>query len=247
MRHTHTHMALMPEYKQASTRAPQPSQPSTGSPMSSAPVSPYHQQGSTKPSVAPATHSPCHFMPFASMGGESPRARLHDRLQGLMAPSPMSFGASMPSHSPHHFVPFVSMGGECTPSAGRLQLPTRATRYGCQGSMVPLPVTSGAARPSPSLAHPFSPTWSSPTHPLPMMGGSTASAACRALAWAHPAYSAPPSPFADKLSLLVVRLAYSFYQSPVVPGCEELTAIEIAAINAVVSALQHWYQRHSIH
>jgi hypothetical protein len=44
-------------------------------------------------------------------GGVSPRARPHDRSQGLMAPSPMSFGVSTPSHSPHHFVPFVSMGG----------------------------------------------------------------------------------------------------------------------------------------
>jgi hypothetical protein len=215
--------------------------------MSLAPVSPYHQQGSTKPLAAPAAHSPCHFAPFASMGGESPQARLHDCLQGLMAPLPMSFGVLMPSHSPHHFVPFVSMGGECNPSAGCSQLPTGAARYGHQGLMAPSPVTSGATRPSPSLAHPFLPNQSSPTHPLPMMGGSAASAACRALAWAHPAYSTPPSPFADKLSLLVVQLAYPFYQSPVVPGCKELTAIKIAAINAIVSALQHWYQQHYIH
>jgi hypothetical protein len=124
---SHHEMALTPDYAQASPWAPQPSQPSTDSPMLLAPVSPYHQQGSTKLLVAPAAHSPHPFMPFASKGGESLQARLHDRLQGLMAPSPMSFGASMPSHSPHHFVPFVSMGGECTPSASCSQPPTGAT------------------------------------------------------------------------------------------------------------------------
>jgi hypothetical protein len=78
------------------------------------------------------------------------------------------------------------------------------------------------------------------------MGGNTALVACRALAQVHLAYFAPPSPFADKLSLLLVQLAYPFYQLPVVPGCKELTAIKMAAINAILSALQHWYQRHSI-
>jgi hypothetical protein len=154
-------------------------------------------------------------MPFASMGGEW--------------------------HSPHHFVPFASTGGECTPSASHSQPPTGATQYGCQGLMVPLPVTSGAARPSPNLAFPFLLTWSSPTHLLPMMGGSAALAACSALAWAHPAYSAPPSPFADKLTLLVVQVAYPIYQLPAVPGCKELAANKKAAMNAVVSALQLWY------
>jgi hypothetical protein len=72
---SHHEMALMPEYAQASTRAPQPSQPSTGSPMSSAPAFPYHQQGSTMPSAAPAAYSPRHLVPFASMGGgKSPHA-----------------------------------------------------------------------------------------------------------------------------------------------------------------------------
>jgi hypothetical protein len=222
---SHHEMALTPNYVQASVWAPQPSQPSTGSPMLLAPVSPYHQQGSEKSLAAPAAHSPCHFVPFASIGGESPQARPHDCSQGLMAPSPMSFVASTPSHSPHHFVPFVSMGGECTPSAGCSQPPTGVTQHGCQGSMAPLLLTSGAARPSPSLARPFSLTWSSPTHSLPTMGGSSASAACRALARAHPAYSVLPSPFADKLTLLLVRLTYPICQLPVPPGHKESAAV----------------------
>jgi hypothetical protein len=156
-----------------------------------------------------------------------------------MAPSPMAFGVSTRSHSPHHFAPFVSMGGECTPPAGHSQPPTGVTRYGRQGSMAPSPITSGAARPSPSSAHPLLSTWSSPTHPQPTMGGSASSVACRALAWTHPAYSTHPSPFADKLTLLVVQVAYPIYQSPFVTGCKELTANKKASMIAVVSALQH--------
>jgi hypothetical protein len=168
---SHHEMALTPKYAQASARAPLPSQPLTGSPMLSAPVSPYHQQGSTMPLAAPAAHSSCHLVPFASMGGGSPQTRPHDCLQGLMAPSPMFFGASTPLHSPYHFVLFVSMGGECTPSTGCSQPLTGAARYGRQGLMAPLPVISGATRPSPSSASPFLLTRSSPTHPLPTKGG----------------------------------------------------------------------------
>jgi hypothetical protein len=80
---SHHKMALMPKYAQASVRAPRPSQPLTGSPMSSAPVSLYHQQGSTMPSAAPAAYSPRHLVPFASMGGEVPtRGRTNARMGG---------------------------------------------------------------------------------------------------------------------------------------------------------------------
>ncbi len=81
------------------------------------------------------------------------------RLDGWMAPSPRSFGASMPSHSshqlmpfasmggewhsPHHFMPFASTGGECTPSAGCPQPPTGATPHGHQGMMRPRPLPQG--------------------------------------------------------------------------------------------------------
>jgi hypothetical protein len=204
----------------ASAWAPQPSQPWTGTPMLSAPVSPYHQQGSTMPSAAPAAHSSCHLVPFASMGGGSPRAWPHDCLQGLMAPLPMSFGVSTPLHSPHHFIPFVSMGGECTPLAGCLQPPTGATRYGRQGSMAPSPITSGATRPSPSSAHPFLSTWSSPTHPLPMMGGSAALTACRALERSHQ------------------RLASTMSKCP---GFADATLWVMETINAVALELQCCY------
>jgi hypothetical protein len=71
---SHHKMALMPEYAQASAQAPRPSQPSTGSPKWSTPVSPYHQQGSTMPSASPAAYSSRHLVPFASMGGKSPHA-----------------------------------------------------------------------------------------------------------------------------------------------------------------------------
>ncbi len=72
---SHHEMALTPKYAQASMLAPRPSQPSTGSPMLSAPVSPYHQQESMMPSGTPAANSSCHLVPFASMGGgKSPHA-----------------------------------------------------------------------------------------------------------------------------------------------------------------------------
>jgi hypothetical protein len=175
--------------------------------------------------ATPAAHSSCHLVPFMSMGGGSPQTRLHSCLQGLMAPSPMSFGVSTPSHSPHYFVPFMSMGGECTPAAGPLQLPTGATRYSCQGLMVPSPVTSGATRPSSSSACPFLPTWSSPTHPLPMMGGSAALAACHALEHSHQ------------------RLASTMSKCP---GFADANPWVMETINAVTLELQCWYRRHSI-
>jgi hypothetical protein len=67
--------------------------------MLSAPVSLYHQQGSTMPSAAPAAHSSRHLVPFASMGRECPHARLHDHSYGLMAPSPRLSMGKMPSVS----------------------------------------------------------------------------------------------------------------------------------------------------
>jgi hypothetical protein len=96
---SHHKMALMPEYVQASARVPRLSQPSTGLPMLSAPVSPYHQQGSRMQSASPVAHSSRHLMPFASMGGGSPQTRPHDFLYGLMALSPHLSTVKMPSVS----------------------------------------------------------------------------------------------------------------------------------------------------
>jgi hypothetical protein len=99
---SHHKMVLTPEYAQASARAPRPSQPSTGSPMSLAPVSPYHQQGSTMPLAAPAAYSSCHLVPFASMGGGSPHTWPHDRSYGSMAPSPATTEVTPPLPSLAH-------------------------------------------------------------------------------------------------------------------------------------------------
>ncbi len=142
--------------------------------MLSAPVSPYHQQGSMMPSAAPAAYSSCHLMPFASMGGGSPHTRPHNRLYGSMAPSP---------------------------------------------------ATTEAAMPLPSLAHPFLPSRSSPTHPLPTMGGSAALAACHALECSHQ------------------RLASTMSKHP---GFADANPWVMEEINAVARELLCWYQRHSI-
>jgi hypothetical protein len=158
--------------------------------------------GSTTPPTSlkqPSEHSPCRSVTFRSMGGEW--------------------------HSPHHFVTFASMGGECTPLAGCPQPPTGATPHGCQGTIAPLPVTTGAARPSPSLACPFLPTQSSPSH-LPTMGGSAALVACCAHAHGQGRQS----------------LAYYMYSMQ----HAEAHPWVVDALNAVTLKLQNWYQRHSI-
>ncbi len=63
-------------------------------------VSPYHQQGSTIPLVAPL--SPLALAcPLDPLGHSD----------GWMAPLPMSFGALMPSYSPRCSMPLGSMGG----------------------------------------------------------------------------------------------------------------------------------------
>jgi hypothetical protein len=209
-------MALKPEYAQASAWAPQPSQPSTGSPMSSAPVSPYHQQGSTMPSAAPAAYSSCHLVPFASMGGGSPHMRLHDCSYGSMAPSPATTEATPPLPSlAHPSPPAWSYPSHPHQTMGRIP----------EGSMAPLPATTEAAMPLPSLARPFLPTWSSPTHPLTTMGGSAASAAGRAL---------PCS---------LQRLAFAMSTDP---GFADKNPWVMEAVNAVAHELQCWYRRHSI-
>jgi hypothetical protein len=146
---SHHEMALTPEYAQASAWVPRPSQPSTVSPMSLAPVSPYHQQGSTMPSAAPAAYSSCHLVPFASMGGGSPHTRPHDCLYGSMAPSPTTTGATPPSPSLAHPSP---------PAWSYPSHPHRTMGGIPEGSMAPSPATTEAATPSPSLAHPFLPT-----------------------------------------------------------------------------------------
>jgi hypothetical protein len=213
---SHRKMALMPEYAQASARAPQLSQPLTGSPMLLAPVSPYHQQRSTMPSAAPAAYSSHHLMPFASMGGGSPHTRPHDCLYGLMAPSPANTEATPPSPSlAHHSTPAWSYPSH----------PHRTMGGITEGSMAPSPATTEVAMPLPSSARPFLPTRSSPTHPLPMMGGSAASAASRALVRSQQ------------------HMAFTMSKCP---GFADANPWVMEDINAVARELQCWYQRHSI-
>jgi hypothetical protein len=95
--------------------------------------SPHHKQGSTTPWAAPpaplARADPPEY-------GDPP-----GRSVGLMAPLPLSFGASMPSYSPHSSVPFRSMGGEYTPTACTTPPLDEATRHSRLTSMArpPLP------------------------------------------------------------------------------------------------------------
>jgi hypothetical protein len=213
---SHHEMALTPEFAQASARAPRPSQPSTGSSMLLAPVSPYHQQGSTMPLAAPAACSSRHLMLFASMGGGSPHTRLHNRSYGSMAPLPANTEVTLPSPSLAHPSP---------PARPYPSHPHRTMGGIPKGSMAPLPATTEAATPSPSSARPFLPTRSSPTHPLPTMGGSAALAASHALECSQQ------------------RLAFTMSKCP---GFADANPWVMENINAVARELQYWYQRHSI-
>jgi len=150
---SHHEMTLSPHLAQASAQVPRPSRPMPPSTVTSAQVSPHHQQGSTMPSVAaPAAHSSLHFAPFVSMGGERPHARPYDRSNGSMAPSPATTGAAMPlprsaapaAHSSRHLVPFASMGGEC---------PRARPQNRSDGWMAPSPDSFGASTPSCSPHH----------------------------------------------------------------------------------------------
>jgi hypothetical protein len=130
-------------------------------------------------------------------------------------------GSTMPSAAPaaspsHHLMSLVSMGG----GSPNTQLHDRS-----YGSMAPSPAITEAAKPSPSSAHPLLPTWSSPTHPLPTMGGSAASAASRAM------------------SRSLQRLAFAMSTDP---GFTDKNPWVMEAVNAVARELQCWYRRHSI-
>jgi hypothetical protein len=139
--------ALTPHYAQASTRAPQPSPPLTHSLVLPGNVSPHHQQGSTTPWAAPPA-------PLAQADppeyGDPPGHSV-----GLMAPSPMPFGTSMPSYSPHSFVSLRSMGGEYTPTAWPTPPSDEVTQSSCLTS------SAGSTR-----------QLDPPSQPLHCMGGS---------------------------------------------------------------------------
>jgi hypothetical protein len=130
-------------------------------------------------------------------------------------------GSTMPSAAPaaspsHHLVSFASMGG------GSHHTRPHDRSY---GSMAPSPATTEAAKPSLSSAHPFLPTRSSPTHPLPTMGGRAALAASRALVRSQQ------------------RLAFIMSECP---GFADANPWVMEDINSVARELQCWYRRHSI-
>jgi hypothetical protein len=143
-----------------------------------------------------------------------------DRLTHVVGTSlplpPTGPSAAPAAYSSRHLVPFASMGG------GSPHTRTHDCSY---GSMAPSPATTEVATPSPSSARPFLPTRSSPTHPLPTMGGSAALAAYRALERSHQ------------------RLASTMSKHP---GFADATPWVMEEINAVARELKCRYRRHSI-
>ncbi len=100
---SHHEMTLMPNYVQASARAPWPSHPSTGSPILLATVSHYYQQGSTMPLAAPPAHSYCHLVPFASMGRDSHKCGCTIACKGWWHPCPCPLGRQ------HQHIPLITL------------------------------------------------------------------------------------------------------------------------------------------
>ncbi len=147
---------------------------------------------------------------------------MHAALMGRVSPllhQPGSMTDSPPTTT--------TMGGEYGPTAAPPMPSAQASPPDClaKGLMAPSPATTEAAMPLLSSAHPFLLTRSSPTHPLPTMGGSAALAASRAL--------------------LCSQQCMAFTMSTC-PGFADANPWVIEEINAVAHELQCWYQRHSI-
>jgi hypothetical protein len=115
----------------------------------------------------------------------------------------------------------TTMGGEYGPTAAPPMLLAQASPPDRLAKGLMAPATTEAAMPLLSLACPFLPTWSSPTHPLPTMGGSAALAASRAL--------------------LRSQQHMAFTMSTC-PGFADANPWVMEEINAVARELQCWYQ-----
>jgi hypothetical protein len=139
-----------------------------------------------------------------------------------------------------------------------------------KGLMAPLPATTAAATPLPSLAHPSTPARSYPSHPNQTMGGipkgsmapspATTEAAMPSPSSARPflpTWSSPihPLPMIGGSAALAAcrvlararshqRLAFAMSKYP---GFADENPWVMKAINAVARELQCWYRRHSIH
>ncbi len=169
------------------------------------------------------------------------------------------------SHSP----PPPHCGGSTTPSACDLPL-AQASPPDClaEGSMAPLPATTEATMPSPSLAHHPTTAWFYPPHPLQTMGGisegsmapspATTEAATPLpslarpfmLTWSSPTHPLPTmgggsaaSAADPALTRSLQRLAFAVSTDS---GFADNNPWVMRAVNAVARELQCWYQRHSI-
>ncbi len=183
------------------------------------------QDDGSRQSQCPPSHHEMALTPhYAQASARAPRPS-PPLTQSPVSPGKVSphhqKGSTMPSAAPaaspsHHLVSFASMGGG-TPN-------TRPHDHS-YGSMAPSSATTEVAKPSPSSAHPFLPTRSSPTHPLPTLGGRAALAASR------------------DMSRGLQRLAFAMSTDP---GFTDKNPWVMEAVNAVACKLQCWYRQHSI-
>jgi hypothetical protein len=184
------------------------------------------QDDGSRRSRCPPSHHESALTPYCAQASvraprPSPPSTHSPVLPGKVSPHHQQ-GSTMPSAAPaaspsHHLVSFASMGGGS---------PHTRPHDCLYGSMAPSPATTEAAKPSPSSAHPFLPTRSSPTYPQPTMGGSAALAAGRAL------------------TCCLQHLAFAISTDP---GLDDKNPWVMKVVNAVARELQCWYQRHSVH
>ncbi len=178
------------------------------------------QDDGSRRSQCPPSHHEMALMPYYAQASArapqpSPLSTHSPVLPGKVSPHHQQ-GSTMPSAAPAaspscHLVSFASMG------RGSPHTRPHDRSY---GSMAPSPATTEAAKPSPRSAHPILLTRSSPTHPLPTMGGSAASAAGRAMPRSHQ------------------HLAFTMSTHP---GFADKNPWVMEAVNAVAHELQCWY------
>jgi hypothetical protein len=119
-----------------------------------------------------------------------------------------------------------------------------------KGSMAPLPATTEAATPLPSLAHPSTPAWSYPSQPHQTMGGIPEGSMAPLPATTEAAKPLPSSahPFLPtRCRTLECSQQHLAFIMSKYPRFADANPWVMENINAVARELQCWYQRHSIH
>jgi hypothetical protein len=120
------------------------------------------------PPSYPLMASPSHLAQASARMAQPTGPSTHAASMGRVSPLLHQLGST--TYSPPTT---TTMEGEFGPAAAPLMPSAQASPPDClaKGLMAPLPVTTEAAMPSPSLAHPSTPAWSYPFPPTEPWGG----------------------------------------------------------------------------